>query len=228
MTTHTDRKYGRMVKLDLERAGIPYETPEGTADFHAAGRHTYITELLRSGVSLVEARELARTMIDLGTAHEVVTRALLTDMSVFDNVAFPLRENTDLPERLIGADPDYYCLRNRRHLFDPEALEDYLRCFRNPETIHAICEDYRAGIGIDNIAWECDFPHSDSPWPRSPERLMDEFRGADVEVGAGRGLDPVGPAAQIDVVEVQFEDLFLAEPSLDLTGKADLGEFAAQ
>lgn len=27
--------------------------------------------------------------------------ALLTDMSVFDNVAFPLRENTDLPERLI-------------------------------------------------------------------------------------------------------------------------------
>jgi phospholipid/cholesterol/gamma-HCH transport system ATP-binding protein len=27
--------------------------------------------------------------------------ALLTDFSVFDNVAFPLRENTDLPERLI-------------------------------------------------------------------------------------------------------------------------------
>ena len=27
--------------------------------------------------------------------------ALLTDLSVFDNVAFPLRENTDLPERLI-------------------------------------------------------------------------------------------------------------------------------
>lgn len=28
--------------------------------------------------------------------------ALLTDMSVFDNVAFPLREHTDLPEELIG------------------------------------------------------------------------------------------------------------------------------
>lgn len=27
--------------------------------------------------------------------------ALLTDLNVFDNVAFPLRENTDLPERLI-------------------------------------------------------------------------------------------------------------------------------
>jgi hypothetical protein len=49
-----------MVKLDLERVGISYETAEGVADFHAAGRHTYITELLRSGVSLVEARQLAR------------------------------------------------------------------------------------------------------------------------------------------------------------------------
>ena len=32
----------------------------GVADFHAAGRHTHITELLRSGASLTEARELAR------------------------------------------------------------------------------------------------------------------------------------------------------------------------
>ena len=49
-----------MVKKDLERVGIPYETEEGIADFHAVGRHTYITELLRNGASLVEARELAR------------------------------------------------------------------------------------------------------------------------------------------------------------------------
>lgn len=54
------RRTWRMVKLDLERVGIPYKTPEGVADFHAAGRHTYVTELLRNGVSLVEARELAR------------------------------------------------------------------------------------------------------------------------------------------------------------------------
>jgi hypothetical protein len=40
--------------------GIRYKTPEGVADFHAAGRHTHITELLRSGVSLAEAKELAR------------------------------------------------------------------------------------------------------------------------------------------------------------------------
>ena len=54
------RRTWKMVKLDLERVGIPYKTAEGVADFHAAGRHTYITELLRNGASLVEARELAR------------------------------------------------------------------------------------------------------------------------------------------------------------------------
>jgi predicted TIM-barrel fold metal-dependent hydrolase len=26
-------------------------------------------------------------------------------------------------------------------------------------------------IGIDNIAWECDYPHSDSSWPEAPEEL---------------------------------------------------------
>lgn len=49
-----------MVKKDLERVGIPYETAEGIADFHAAGRHTHITTLLRNGASLPEAKQLAR------------------------------------------------------------------------------------------------------------------------------------------------------------------------
>jgi len=55
-----------MVKKDLERVGIPYKTDKGYADFHAAGRHTHITELFRSGASITEARELARHL-DLKT-----------------------------------------------------------------------------------------------------------------------------------------------------------------
>jgi len=54
------RRTWLMVKKDLERVGIPYETSEGIADFHAAGRHTHITELLRNGATLPQARELAR------------------------------------------------------------------------------------------------------------------------------------------------------------------------
>ncbi len=29
----------------------------------------------------------------------------------------------------------------------------------------------REDIGLGNIAWECDYPHSDSSWPRAPEEL---------------------------------------------------------
>jgi len=36
----------------------------------------------------------------------------------------------------------------------------------------------RDRIGIETLAWECDFPHSDSTWPTSPEFLMNEFVGA--------------------------------------------------
>jgi site-specific recombinase XerD len=54
------KKLSEMIQKDLKRAGIPYRTAEGIADFHAAGRHTYITQLLRNGVTLPEAKELAR------------------------------------------------------------------------------------------------------------------------------------------------------------------------
>jgi predicted TIM-barrel fold metal-dependent hydrolase len=32
-------------------------------------------------------------------------------------------------------------------------------------------------IGIDNITWECDYPHSDSSWPTAPEAVMKHFDG---------------------------------------------------
>lgn len=54
------KKTYTMVQKDLERAGIPYETHEGLADFHAAGRHSHITGLIAAGASIMEAKELAR------------------------------------------------------------------------------------------------------------------------------------------------------------------------
>jgi len=38
-------------------------------------------------------------------------------------------------------------------------------------------------IGEDNIAYECDYPHSDSVWPESPEKLAAQFEGmTDVQI----------------------------------------------
>jgi len=49
----------KMIERDLEAAGIPYKTDEGTADFHSL-RHSFITNLARSGVKPYEAMALAR------------------------------------------------------------------------------------------------------------------------------------------------------------------------
>ena len=38
----------------------------------------------------------------------------------------------------------------------------------------------REQIGIDNIAWECDYPHTDTTWPQSPEFTWAEFQEAGV------------------------------------------------
>jgi haloacetate dehalogenase len=59
------------------------------------------------------------------------------------------------PETLIAANPDYfleYCLRSWSqdfNAFTPEALEEYRRCFRQGETIHGTCSDYRAAATVD-------------------------------------------------------------------------------
>jgi haloacetate dehalogenase len=68
---------------------------------------------------------------------------------------FFLAQPFDLPERLISANPDNYYFR-RPELFAPEALEDYLRCVRDPATIHAMCEDYRAAATLDFSLDEAD------------------------------------------------------------------------
>jgi len=68
---------------------------------------------------------------------------------------FFLVQPYDLPERLIGGNPEYWIDRvmntfNRTPgIFTEAALAEYRRCFRNPATIHATCEDYRAAFGID-------------------------------------------------------------------------------
>jgi len=68
---------------------------------------------------------------------------------------FFLIQPNGLPEHLIGSDPDYYLTEKLRRwsapgaVFKEEALAEYLRCFRKPETIHSTCEDYRVAAGID-------------------------------------------------------------------------------
>jgi haloacetate dehalogenase len=66
------------------------------------------------------------------------------------------------PERLLGGDPEYF-IRSRfaglssggRPLAE-EAIAEYVRCFRDPASIHGTCEDYRAAASIDLAHDEAD------------------------------------------------------------------------
>jgi haloacetate dehalogenase len=66
---------------------------------------------------------------------------------------FFLIQPAPLPETLIGNSVEFF-LRGRFAGLIPqavtlEAYAEYLRCFKNSGTIHATCEDYRAGASID-------------------------------------------------------------------------------
>ena len=66
---------------------------------------------------------------------------------------FFLIQPSPLPETLIGNSAEFF-LRCRFAGLIPqavteEAYAEYLRCFKDPATIHATCEDYRAGASID-------------------------------------------------------------------------------
>lgn len=66
-----------------------------------------------------------------------------------------LAQPYDLPERLVAHEPDYYLTWTlnswaaSEQFWSEEAYQDYLAAIRQPERFHAMCEDYRAGAGLD-------------------------------------------------------------------------------
>lgn len=68
---------------------------------------------------------------------------------------FFLIQPKPFPEKLILSDPEWFL---RRHIAgqlktsgacEESAIAEYLRCYKKPETVNAICEDYRAAATID-------------------------------------------------------------------------------
>jgi haloacetate dehalogenase len=88
----------------------------------------------------------------------VPTRTVYTQVS--KNLAtwyfhwFFLIQPEPLPEMLLAGQAEPF-LRNFAFrglipdAIDEPAFAEYLRCFANPQTLHAMCEDYRAGASID-------------------------------------------------------------------------------
>ena len=106
---------------------------------------------------------------------------------------FLMLQPEPLAETLMGAVPEFYL----RWLLDrwsstpgaiaDEAFAEYLRCFRDPATLHALCEDYRA-----------------APLDAAADRA-DEGRRIACPVlvlwGADQGQHPGWPSMSLDIVE---------------------------
>jgi predicted TIM-barrel fold metal-dependent hydrolase len=121
--------------------------------------------------------------------HQIILPTQLTLMATQDILFGPmLRKFPDLRVALseggIGWIP-YYLDRADRHVqnqiwtgqdFGGKRPSDVFRdhilaCFiTDPAGLKL-----RHEIGIDTIAWECDYPHTDTTWPESPEKLKGEF-----------------------------------------------------
>jgi haloacetate dehalogenase len=99
-------------------------------------------------------RALSLTVLDISPTLAMYEATDLAFARAYYHWFF-LIQPAPLPERLIGADPEFF-LREKlrgwsqgRWPFEEAAFAEYLRCFRDPETVHASCEDYRAAVSID-------------------------------------------------------------------------------
>ncbi|MCW8951634.1 MAG: alpha/beta hydrolase [Rhodospirillales bacterium] len=99
-------------------------------------------------------------VLDIAPTHTMFRTMAMEQAMGYYHWLF-LAQPHPLPEKMIEADPDFYLLwkigawsgsdGRDTGLFDGDALETYKRHFRDPATIHASCEDYRAGATIDLV-----------------------------------------------------------------------------
>ena len=98
---------------------------------------------------------LSLTLMDIVPTHLLFDQ-LTKEVATAYYHWFFLAQPEPFPETLIAADPDHFfetCLLGwgaaRIGDFDPEALAAYRRAWRDPETIRAMCDDYRAARHVD-------------------------------------------------------------------------------
>ena len=108
---------------------------------------------------------------------QAVSRLVLLDivptLTLYSNVTkalglayfhwFLLPQPAPIPETLLGSNIEFFLRSVFRGLI-PQVIGDlefaeYLRCAQVPETLHAMCEDYRAGASIDLKHDQADLDH---------------------------------------------------------------------
>ncbi|MBW7961645.1 alpha/beta hydrolase [Bradyrhizobium sp. BR 10261] len=160
------RGYGDSSKPDGGKDSIAYSKREMARDQVEVMRALGFERFFAAGHDR-GGRVLHRLLLDHPAA---VTRAAVLDIAptatMYAKVTkdfamrymwwFFLSQPAPLPETLIGNNLDFYLQAhiNKQNktpgAIDPLALAEYRRCY-TAETLHAVCEDYRAAAGIDLV-----------------------------------------------------------------------------
>ncbi|HSM40338.1 MAG TPA: alpha/beta hydrolase [Afifellaceae bacterium] len=157
------RGYGRSDKPPSAPDHVPHSKREMAKDqvaiMQAFGHERFFVAGHDRGgrvayrLALDHPKAVARlAVLDILPTYEHFRRADMAFAMAYYHWFF-LAQPFDRPERAILADTDYWFLfrygGKQPDYFSEAALDDYLECYRNPDTVHATCEDYRAGATID-------------------------------------------------------------------------------
>lgn len=97
--------------------------------------------------------------LDIVPTHKLYNDVTKEMASVYYHWFF-LIQPAPFPETLIGNNAEFFLNsmlgRLKPQAITLEAFAEYLRCFRDPATIHGTCEDYRAAASIDLIHDQAD------------------------------------------------------------------------
>ncbi len=147
-----------------------------------------------------------------------VTRAMATAYYHW----FFLTAPNGIPEHMIAADPSYWIrsfmspLLGEGASIEPEVMEDYIRCFRDPGTVAGSCADYRSGASTDLV-------HDDETFAAGQKIECPVLTLWGTQAFVGRGYEPLSVWQQY-ATDVRGHALptghFLPEEAPDLVSAA--------
>ena len=159
------RGYGDSSKPNSDAQHTPYSKREMAKDmvdvmrqmghehFFVAGHDRGARVCHRMALDFPE-KVLKAAVLDIIPTYEMFKKIDQSIATAYYHWFF-LIQDKGVPEHLIGLDPDFY-LKDKLNRwsqypeqFDNAIVNQYLRCFKDPATIHATCEDYRAAASID-------------------------------------------------------------------------------
>ncbi|MBT9317460.1 alpha/beta fold hydrolase [Leptothoe spongobia] len=149
----TDSEHRPYSKRSAAQDQVDVMTALGFKTFMVAG-HDRGGRVLHRLLLDHPSRVTRAAMLDIVPTRHIFQTIDQSMATIYEHWFFLIQPDC-LPERMIGHDPDWYLTTKLKrwssnaNAFTPEAMAEYLRCFRRPETIHTTCEDYRAAATID-------------------------------------------------------------------------------